>query len=60
MENRNQGEQKIQIGSWALAIALQAAAGPWQGNHHAAEAIEGDQPNKLNRQGKGGAQGGSS
>ena len=58
MENRHQGEQKIQVGSGTLAVALQLAAGPWQGNHHAAKAIEGDQPSKLNRQGKGGAQGG--
>ena len=53
VQHGHQGEQKIEVGGGPGSIALDPAARPGQRQHHAAEPVERDQPDQLNRQGQG-------
>ena len=53
VQHSHQGHQKIQVGRGPGSIALDPAGRPGQRQHHAAEPVERDQPDQLDRQGQG-------
>ena len=57
VQHGHQGDQQVQIGRWARSIALDPAAGPGKRQQHAAEPVEGNHPDELDRQGQGMGQG---